>query len=113
MGVLAKFTKPIPWISNMVVMRKPNKLRICRDPMHLNKGVIGKHYLTPTLEDVDPKLTEAMVFSVVDAKDGFLQVVLDDSSSFFTTFWTPFGQVQVALHAIWNQICTRRVSKKA
>ena len=33
----------------------------------------------------------AKVFSVVDAKDGFLQVSLDEESSFLTTFWTPFG----------------------
>ena len=32
------------------------------------------------------------MFSVVDAKDGFLQVVLDEPSSYLTTFWTPFGR---------------------
>ena len=60
--------------------------------MHLNKGVIRNHYPTPTIEDIAPKLTKAKVFSVVDAKDGFLQVVLDETSSFLTTFWTPFGR---------------------
>ena len=28
-GLEAKVTKPTPWISNMVVVRKPNKLRLC------------------------------------------------------------------------------------
>lgn len=32
MGVIAKVTKPTPWISNMVFVRKPNKLRLCLDP---------------------------------------------------------------------------------
>ena len=32
------------------------------------------------------------MFSVVDAKDGFLQVVLDEPYSYLTTFWTPFGR---------------------
>ena len=32
------------------------------------------------------------MFSIVDTKDGFLQVVLNEPSSYFTTFWTPFGR---------------------
>ena len=52
-----------------MVVRKPNKLRLCLDPMHLNKGVIRNHYPTPTIEDIAPKLTKAKVFSVVDAKE--------------------------------------------
>ena len=76
----------------MVVVRKPNKLRLCLDPLHLNKGIIRNHYPTPTVEDIAPKLTKAKVFSVVDAKDGFLQVVLDEASSHLTAFWTPFDR---------------------
>ena len=68
----------------MVAVRKPNKL----EPVHLNKGIVRNHYPTPTVEDIAPKLTKATVFSVVDAKDGFLQVVLDEPSSYLTTFWT-------------------------
>ena len=51
----------------------------------------------PTVEDIAPKLTKAKVFSVVDVKDGFLQVVLNEPSSYLTTFcrftWLrmPFG----------------------
>ena len=92
MGVIAKVTKPTPLISNMVVVRKANKLRLCLDPLHLNKGIIRYHYPTPTVEDIAPKLTKVKVFSVVDAKDRFLQVVLDEPFSYLTTFWTPFGR---------------------
>ena len=46
------------------------------------------HYPVPTVEDIAPKLTNAEVFSIVGAKDRFLQVVLDDPSSYLTTFWT-------------------------
>ena len=69
-SVTAKVMKPTPWISNMVVVRKPNKLRLCLDPLLLNKGIIRT----------------AKVFSVVNAKDRFLQVVLDEPSSYLTTF---------------------------
>ena len=44
LGVIAKVTKPAPWISNMVVVRKPSKLRLCLDPLHLDKGIIRNHY---------------------------------------------------------------------
>ena len=37
-------------------------------------------------------LTDAKIFSLVDAKDGFLQVKLSEQSSYLTTFWTPCGK---------------------
>ena len=46
----------------------------------------------PTIDDIAPKLTKAKVFSVMDAKNGFWQVALDESSSYLTTFWTPMGR---------------------
>ena len=90
--ILAKVTEPTPWISNMVAVRKPGKLRVCIDPLNLNRAIIRNHYPMPILDDITPKLHDAKVFSVLDAKDGFLQVALDESSSFLTTFWTPFGK---------------------
>ena len=91
-GIIAKVEEPTKWISNMVAVKQPNKLRVCIDPLELNKAIIRNHYPTPTIDDVAPKLTNAKIFSVVDAKDGFLQVLLDNDSSFSTTFWTPSGR---------------------
>ena len=104
MNVLAKVTQPTPWMNNMVVVKKPNKLRMCLDPLHLNKGIIRNHYPTPTVEDVAPRLTKAKVFSLVDAKDGFLQVVLGELSSYLTPFWTPFGRYRWLRNSIRNQV---------
>ena len=91
MGVIQRVTQPTEWISNMVAVRKPNKLRVCLDPLELNKAVLRNHYHIPTVEQIAPRLSKAKVFSTVDAKDGFLQVVLDEPSSYLTTFWTPYG----------------------
>ncbi|XP_062534340.1 uncharacterized protein LOC134203485, partial [Armigeres subalbatus] len=44
------------------------------------------------LDEILPELGRAKVFSTVDAKKGFWHVVLDESSSKLTTFWTPFGR---------------------
>ena len=90
--IIAKVEDPTAWISNMVVVKKPNKLRVCLDPQNLNKGIQRNHHPIPTIEEIAPRLVNAKVFSVADAKDGFLQVVLDEESSYLTTFWTPHGR---------------------
>ena len=90
--ILGKVEEPTPWISSMVAVKRPNKLRICLDPFDLNKAVKRPKYQMPTIEEVLPNLDKAKVFSVLDAKDGFCHVKLDDESSRLTTFWTPFGR---------------------
>ena len=42
------------------------------------------------LDEFLPNLTNTKVFSMLDAMDGFHQVQLDESSTYLTTFWTPF-----------------------
>jgi hypothetical protein len=44
------------------------------------------------MEDVTSKLGKVKMFTVLDAKDGFLQVKLDEESTKLTTFHTPFGR---------------------
>ena len=36
-GIITKVEEPTPWISNMVAIMKPSKLRLCIDPRDLNK----------------------------------------------------------------------------
>ena len=92
-GVRAKVPIPTDWLSSMVAVRKPSgKLRICLDPQDLNRALKRPHYPMPTVEEILPHLSNAKVFSILDAKDGFWQVKLDEESSYLTTFWTPFGR---------------------
>lgn len=91
-GIIIKVEEPTSWISNMVAIRKPGKLRLCIDPRDLNKAIKRPKYQMPTLEELLPTLSKARIFTVLDAKDGFHQVKLDDASSYLTTFWTPFGR---------------------
>jgi len=44
----------------------------------------------PTLEEILLTLAKAKILTVLDTKDGFHQVKLDDASSHLTIFWTPF-----------------------
>uniref|UniRef100_A0ABM0MBB2 Uncharacterized protein K02A2.6-like n=1 Tax=Saccoglossus kowalevskii TaxID=10224 RepID=A0ABM0MBB2_SACKO len=91
-GIIKKVTKSTDWISSIVVVLKPNKLRVCLDPRDLNRAIKRPKYQMPTLDEILPKLSDAKVFSILDAKDGFHQVKLDEQSSYLTTFWTPFGR---------------------
>ena len=62
-NILVKETEPTDWISSMVVLAKPGKIRICLDPKDLNKGIRRPKYQLPTLEEVLPKLSKAKVFT--------------------------------------------------
>ena len=48
--------------------------------------------MIPTLEEILPKLSGVKYFSIVDAKSGSWNDVLDQESSNLTTFNSPFGR---------------------
>lgn len=52
------------------------------DPKDLNAAIQREHHVTPTLEEMLPKLADAKVFSIVDTKCGYWNVVLDEESSY-------------------------------
>lgn len=92
-GIVAKVDHPTDWISHLQPVRKPNgKIRVCIDPQNLNRAIKRNHSVLPTLEDVLPQLNNARFFSLCDAKEGFYQIPLTDSSTDLTTFWTPTGK---------------------
>ena len=92
-GILQPVHVPTDWVSSMVVATKRNgKIRFCIDPKPLNKALKRSYYPLPVINDLLPKLTNAMVFTVVDAKNGFWHVQLDEQSSLPTTFGTPWGR---------------------
>ena len=74
-GILQLVHAPTDWVSSMVVATKRNgKIRLCIDPKPLNKALKRSYYLLPVIDDLLPKLTNARVFTVVDAKNGFWHV---------------------------------------
>ncbi|KFM62105.1 Retrovirus-related Pol polyprotein from transposon 17.6, partial [Stegodyphus mimosarum] len=91
-GIIAKVDQPLNWVSNLVIIEKANgSLRICLDPQDLNKAIKREHVLIPTIEEILPKLCNKSIYSVLDLKDGFFQIALDEDSSDLCTFSTPFG----------------------
>ena len=51
-----------------------------------------EHHVTPTLEEILPKLNGAKVFSIVDAKCGYWNIILNEESSYLTMFNSPYGR---------------------
>lgn len=91
-GHIVKVNQPTEWISSMVVVTRKDKIRICIDPSDLNKAIKREHYPMRTIEEVISSMAGAKVFSVLDAKSGFLQIELDEASFLLTIFNTPIGR---------------------
>lgn len=91
--IIAAVDKQTEWVNSIVLVEKKNgSLRICLDPRDLNKAIKREHYRIPTPEDISAELHEKKVFSILDEKDGYWQVELDEPSSYLCTFNTPFGR---------------------
>ena len=92
-GHIANVDELTDWVSSAVYVKKRNgQLRVCLDPRELNKHVKIPKLCLPTIDDVTSRLVKAQVFAVLDAKDGFLQVKLNEDSSKLTTLHTSFGR---------------------
>lgn len=92
MDVIVKEPEHTKWTSNIVLVKKKNKLRVCIDPKDLNEALKDIKYQLPTVEEILTELADAKIFTILDAKHGFWQLQLDDDSSKLTSFWTPFGK---------------------
>lgn len=75
-GYITKVSQPTEWVSSMVAAVRNGKIRICID---LNKVIKKEHYPMRTIEEVVSAMPSAKVFSVLDAKSGFLQIELDEA----------------------------------
>jgi hypothetical protein len=93
LGVIHKREDPTDWVSDMVVVKKPNGgLRICLDPKDLNAAIHREHYQLPTRDEIFAEINGAQMFSKLDASQAFWQIKLSDESKPLTTFNTPFGR---------------------
>jgi len=58
----------------------------------LNRAIKREHFVIPTFADIAPKLHGKRIFSVIDMKDGFWHICLDEASSKLCTFNSIFGR---------------------
>ncbi|KAK2717586.1 hypothetical protein QYM36_006382 [Artemia franciscana] len=76
----------------VMVEKKDGSIRLCIDPVDLNKSIKRPHYPIPTLDDVTSKLHRAKVFTKLDARSGYWSILLSDDSSYLMTFSTIYGR---------------------
>ena len=91
-GVIKPVDEFTPWVSNMVAVVSPEKVRLCIDPTHLNRAIRRQQYPMHTIEEVVRQIPNARYFAKYDASQGFYQIPLTEESSKLCTFATPFGR---------------------
>ena len=89
-GIIEAVTVPTEWVSPLVlVMKTGGKIRICLDPSSLNEAIKREHEI---FHEIFARLHGSTYFSTLDATSGFLQMKLDEESSYKTTFASPYGR---------------------
>ena len=95
-GIITPVTEPTEWCSPIVVTPKKGteRIRLCVDLSKLNRYVRREKYISPTPAEAvaDIAAEEAKFFTVLDAKKGYHQCLLEEASQLMTTFITPFGR---------------------
>lgn len=91
--IIEKVNGPSDWVNPLVLVKKSdNSLRICLDPFHLNKAIKREHSKLDTFDEITSRMSNAKIFSKLDASQAFHQIPLDESSSNLCTFGTPYGR---------------------
>src|SRR5678816_970652 len=81
-GVLIKRDEPTDWVNSLLLVeKKDGSLCLCLDPRDLNRAIKREHYAIPTSDDVTARLHGKNLFTIIDMKDGFWQLKLDEESS--------------------------------
>lgn len=74
-GIIEEVNGPSKWISPVVVVPKENDVRICVDMRRANEAVERENHPLPTMEDFLPHIGKGKIFSKLDIKNAFHQVV--------------------------------------
>ncbi|KAK2721380.1 hypothetical protein QYM36_003607, partial [Artemia franciscana] len=86
-------SEPTDWVNAMVMVeKKDGGVRLCIDPVDLNKAIKRPYYPVPSFDDAVAELDGAAVFSRLDARSGYWILPLSTRSSYYTTFSTIYGR---------------------
>lgn len=74
-----KFVRPSvsPWGASMLLIKKKDKsMRLCVDYLHLNEVTIKNKYPLPRIETLMDQLVGSSVFSKIDLRSGYHQILV-------------------------------------
>ncbi|CAB3997330.1 Hypothetical predicted protein, partial [Paramuricea clavata] len=93
-GIIEPYSGPTLWVSTLVVVPKPKnpeETRIFVDMRMPNTAIIRERHPMPTADELIHKLNGAKVFSKLDLRHGYHQILLAPESRYITTFRTHKG----------------------
>lgn len=83
---------PATWVSPLVVAKKANgDIRLCVDLRRVNEAVVRDRHPMPIIEDILMRIGKGKLWSVLDIKDAFFLLVLDEETRDVMTFITHRG----------------------
>ena len=83
---------PTEWVSPLVVIPKSDgDIRMCVDMRRANEAIDRERHPIPTVEEILHSLNGSAMFSKLDLKWGFHQIVLEEGCRHITTFATHRG----------------------
>ena len=95
LNIIEKVNGPTTWLNPVVPVPKPNgTTRLCLDMRRANEAIIRERHVIPKLEDILTELNEATVFSKIDLREGYHQILLHPDSRHITAFATHKGIFQ-------------------
>lgn len=74
-GIIERVNGSSKWISPLVVVPKGDDIRICVDMRRANQAVDRENHPLPTIDDFMTELQDAVVFSRLDVKNAFHQII--------------------------------------
>lgn len=90
--IIERVNEASEWVSPMLVKRKSSsEVRIIVDLREANKAVIREMHPLPTLEQMIKKIGGSKIFTKLDIKQAFHQVMLKEECRYITTFISPIG----------------------
>ena len=91
-GIIEPAEGPTPWVSPVVIVPKSSDaVRICVDMRQANNAIFRERHPIPTVDETLHELNQSTVFSELDLRLGFHQLVLHKDSRAITTFATHLG----------------------
>lgn len=84
-----------PYASAVVVVpKKDGSRRVCVDYREINKMIVRDSYPMPNIEEQIDQLADARVYSVLDLKNSYFHVKVEEASRQYTSFVTTDGQYE-------------------
>lgn len=90
--VIEPVTEPTKGVSLIILAPKSDgTYRLCVDPRRANQAVLSEKHPIPAIEEFEPELKDAKVFSKIDLRHSYHQILLALEFREITTFSTHVG----------------------